>query len=532
MADIIALHNTTPRRLRFANKLGGMPCPSIAYINTDHLYHDFGEISLLLSTEAANPAKSSLYVCDSDIYSGRFPTTHYSVDERKLKELIGRSIDISKHFSNKAGLITRVSDFLESNAVEEVMFAIHRFPELFLQFEEEALEKRFSTDDWQEEKVKFRCELSKSPRIQEWVNKHLENNNTSYIDQRSEDISQLKQLIVEEIDVQARMVSEAIAENATSNYMKKRDFNYFKNAFLKDYFGTNDVAGATLNMTVLTNLEADFKVWSRDKQPLDIDCLEEHLKAQEPAIKAKFERWLIEKLGASINNAYFYHETPSGNVTKKELTLENVTKSMKRSLRGGENFHYGAGNVRAQVSNQFKKWRSIEEKGNILSSSEEFENAKKEINERFSCLIDDLLPFYKFQNGNPFGRSDEISRIISEYAGGRFSSLEESFNIDDDFPKDQIDCFIRDLKNAPTQYFEGKFKKEVLLSDFAAAVIPNDIAENESDIMEILKENNIPFVVYDPDIKRDRERKIKAIGEELNLTRKISEPQAQMSINK
>lgn len=522
MASIIALHNTSPRRLRFANKLGGMPCPSIAYINTDHLYEDFGDISLLFSADVANPAQSHLFVCDSDIYSSRFPTVNYTVDEQELGSILARSIEISNDFSSSGNLVTRVSDFLESNAVEEAGFGAHRFPELFLQFEEEVLKKRYSPKDWKEKKPRFRSDLSSRPRIKEWVNNHFKENQTTFFDRQSPAIDELKQLISEEIDELAQITADAISQNSTSNYSKNKDYNYFKKAFEKDYFGGKTAQEATLSMNLLASLESDYKQWSLTKNPLDVGQLEDYIRSQSDNVKVKFDKWLNDTLSPAITKAFFYHATPAGNYKKKELTLDNVVSSMKRALRGGENFNYGAGNVRAQVSNEFRSWRALESRSHILTSESEFEATKEEFKERLFELAEELEPFYKFEGGFGLSKTNDISDIIAEYAGGKISSLSEGFNLDDDFPREKIDDFIRDIKHAPTQYFEGKFKKEVLLSDFAAAVIPNDIVENANDIIDILKRNDIPYAVYDPEIPQDREEKIKAIGDKFKLTRHIS----------
>lgn len=531
MADIVAVHNTTPRRIRFANKLGGMPCPSIAYINTDHLYDSFGDITLICSPNMANPAQSSLYVCDSDIYSGRFPSIFHSIDEIDLKDILQRSIEISNLFSEKASLVTRIIDFLETNTVEEAIFSIHRFPELFIQFEEEVLGKKFDHSQWEKEIPRFQCDLSSRPKVQKWIRDHFKKTGATYIDAKSSDISELKTIISNEIDHLAKITSDAVAKKCTSNYMKNKDFDFFRKAFQKDYLGENDKKPA-LSIRTLTQLERDYQIWSREVDPLDIKGLEDYVKNQEDDVKARFERWMSETLEPSIKESFFYHETPSGNRVKKSLSLENVTKSMKRQLRGGENFHYGAGNVRAQVANSFRKWRSLESRAHLLSSEIEFEKTKKEFNKRYSDLIDELRPFYRFDGGNSFLQTDDISNILSEYAGGRGIALKEGFKVDEDFPAEKIDSFIEDLKNAPTQYFEGKFKREVLLSEYAGAAIPNDIAESAQDIIEILVRNNIPYEVYDPDTPGDRECKIKSLSNELNLSRAAQHPDSLLSPKK
>lgn len=521
MPSIVALHNITPSKLRFASKLGGLPCPSIAYINSDHLFDSFGDISFLCSKELANPASRSLYVCDSDIYSSRFPSLQYSVDEEELKAAASRASEISKMFSTSCNLISRMTDILESDSVNYLSLKFHQVPELFVQFQEEVLGKTFNPDDWPKEPKKYDLMISEDPRIQAWVNQKVEKTQSIQLDINDPDIERLKKLIIEVVDDYAQKTAQAVNSNLKGKFNRGRDYEYFKAQFMKDYFHEKDDGNFDLIFRILPQLEKDYRVWSRPFDPLSEYELVKYIRNQENDTKLQFESWVSERFGHAITDIHFNHETPSGNIKKKRLSLEALTSSMKAKMRGGENFNYGAGNIRAQVATYFTKWRSLESEAYRLTSEEDFEKTKSFYNDQLSELIEELFPYYRFQEGNKFMKHEDITEIISEYAGGRFKALEEGFDLSDDFPKENIDAFLGHIKHAPTQYFEGKFKRAVKLSEFSAAIIPDDLPENSKDIINLLESEGIPYSTYRRDDPDNRIEVIKKVSEEMGLSRKF-----------
>jgi hypothetical protein len=89
--EMIVHHNLTPEKLYGAEKLGGMPVPSMAISKTNAPLESFGDITLVGGKEMAVPSKTNL-AFKSDAYTKRKPEILYSMDtksEQNLKSMFG-----------------------------------------------------------------------------------------------------------------------------------------------------------------------------------------------------------------------------------------------------------------------------------------------------------------------------------------------------------------------------------------------------------------------------------------------------------
>lgn len=89
--EMIVTHNTSPGKLYGADKLGGMPVPSLAISKISNPLEGFGDITFVGGREMAIPSKGNP-VYKSDAYTKRRPTTDFTMDrksEGNLKNLFG-----------------------------------------------------------------------------------------------------------------------------------------------------------------------------------------------------------------------------------------------------------------------------------------------------------------------------------------------------------------------------------------------------------------------------------------------------------
>jgi hypothetical protein len=89
--EMIVHHNLPADKLYSAEKLGGMPVPSLAISKTNAPLEGFGEITLVGSKEMAIPSKTNP-VFKSDAYTKRKPQILYQMDtksEQNLKNVFG-----------------------------------------------------------------------------------------------------------------------------------------------------------------------------------------------------------------------------------------------------------------------------------------------------------------------------------------------------------------------------------------------------------------------------------------------------------
>jgi len=87
--EMLVLHNVSPEKLAAAEKLGGMPAPSLAISKTESPIKGFGDITLVGGKEMAIPSKTNP-AFKSDAYTKRSPEITYPLtykSEEKLKDL-------------------------------------------------------------------------------------------------------------------------------------------------------------------------------------------------------------------------------------------------------------------------------------------------------------------------------------------------------------------------------------------------------------------------------------------------------------
>ena len=87
--EMIVHHNLSPEKLYGAEKLGGMPVPSLAISKINEPLSSFGDITLIGGKEMAIPSKTNL-AFKSDAYTARKPQIIYDMDyksQNKLKDL-------------------------------------------------------------------------------------------------------------------------------------------------------------------------------------------------------------------------------------------------------------------------------------------------------------------------------------------------------------------------------------------------------------------------------------------------------------
>lgn len=196
--------------------------------------------------------------------------------------------------------------------------------------------------------------------------------------------------------------------------------------------------------------------------------------------------------------------TPQGNRRYKAHTLENVVRLMKQELQGGEGFNYGAGSVRAVVSNQFRSIKQIRDDRDRLVDATTMDAVKEEMNAELSELSEKMSKYLKHSTGNQFIDMDRVPEHLKESARRPMSDIAEEYYNDLPFElqKAAVDFMLK-LQNAPSEYFEAKIQRAVSLSEFTAALIPDTAPAK---VEEVLRLNGIDKIVrYSKSKGHDRE---------------------------
>lgn len=235
--------------------------------------------------------------------------------------------------------------------------------------------------------------------------------------------------------------------------------------------------------------------------------ISEYVWGKKGQITNKINEWLQTKLQKyDVRERIFQGFTYSGNRKYKAHNLENVVNILKKELRNGENFNYGAGSVRSVLTKKFRSIKDIKKQSGKLVKSEQeaesFNKFKEESNNALFDLAEKYKNNYTYDKDN-FGYADRFSEALIEGAKNRNipKALKEWGweNIDDYKP---IYDFFEKLANAPTEYFEAKIQRAVDLSEFSAAVVPNTISAKSR---KILEEKGIKVYEYsNPDQRKEQ----------------------------
>jgi hypothetical protein len=483
LRDLIVQHNISASKLLHTDRMGGLPVPSLAVTRKGAPMQSFGEITLLGSRNMVDPkgyAKTKVY--GADIYSPRYPSVEYKAARANLSrfnESLKKYADLTdaREISNddlereplralrKNGAV--MAQFLEKNGIEphiiksepnESMKMVLDNPDVFGPFMNE-------TNRWH---------LMEDKAFQDAV-----------------------------IGLQRKKFADALGED--DPYVQHFD----KLSDSQREGRARDAAEAIVELHKIDpeNMGPD-RVGSENAMRKQIE---------EMGLRDSFDEFVesaLEKIDPEerIFNGY----TNSGNRRYIPHTLENVVKILKKELRGGENWNYGVGSVRAHYTPEFRTIKQIQEHRDRIVSKEDFEKIKQEIDDEFQGLISELQPHHSASNR--FGFGDTVSMAMSDAAKmGIPRALHE--NGFDEVPtevQEEMRDFMNKLRNLPTEYFEAKILRDVSLAEFAGAVIPHNASDK---VRAILKKHGLPFAEYQKGDEAARRQAIADFAEKLDTDR-------------
>ena len=206
--------------------------------------------------------------------------------------------------------------------------------------------------------------------------------------------------------------------------------------------------------------------------------------------------------------------TPSGN--RKSLiqmsipyTLDNIVKTMtQKSTKGSEsNTFAGLAEIRANLAQNFKSIEAMHQNENNLITSEEMENLKQELNNKFYALVDEIAKYDKLNRY--FGSTEVVANALNETAKAKNISTEildneldyvDIKNVPEKTLQKAID-FLNSMKNIPTEYFEAKPQRAVGFNEVQKAIVPQNTSK---ELIDKLKSKGIPIEYYSTESERQQ----------------------------
>lgn len=120
--ELIVQHNLTAANLLKADKLGGLPVPSLAISKVGSPLENFGEITLIAPKNMANPSAVNP-VFRSDAYTPRFPVIDFQFDSKSSKNLDKMFADTLAKIPDGKSEIATVKDEWKDKAYSRVLKA-------------------------------------------------------------------------------------------------------------------------------------------------------------------------------------------------------------------------------------------------------------------------------------------------------------------------------------------------------------------------------------------------------------------------
>lgn len=512
MSRLAFVHNLTESDLLFADKwLGGLPCPSMAVVDTDIGLSGFGEITLVMEPNEFNLRRFPAYT--SDAYTARIPSAQFKVDETKLDTLYETIADFlpegvlknAKHqlhyrlTEECSGGLEEVSRGVRYNACAKLAFLRSQGIEVQIPYKKVDAPYAFLNDEklvlslkalqpivWGSEQAKEAAKL-----VSEYNDKRIERSN----------------------------VSSFIRKNLEKVFYVKPD---------------GSLNTESLKPLVFEEMNS-FLSTPEDGSRVDdyqlMNTVDELFKSRQ--LDAPFKAWVEEPIREAFHSPYFLERTKRGERVKRtEFNLHEVTRYLKKQENNSDSPVFsGAGAIRAELSVAMKSIKAIEAHRHMLTTKDDFTKTKEAMNALYASFPEKLAPYYRFDSSSYLYRDDCYDMIRAVARTGSTCVLDEGYALSD-IPEDllgEVQAFFDAIRRAKTEYFEVNVKDEVTFDQFKYAIVPDDLGDGAK---KILARHGLEVVTYSPEQGRSDALKIavKDCHFGKDLSRVVSREQPEVSL--
>nr|DAR38003.1 MAG TPA: nuclease [Caudoviricetes sp.] len=480
--DLIVTHNISADGIMHANKMGGLPLASVAVAKQINPLTNFGEVTLIGSRDYIDPkGVNKAKVFGSDIYSPRYPRVSYEYSSKDQKALFNRFEKSAKEIEDRA-FDYDFTQGLEDTGAKQAMLNSDAVKHQFLKEHNIPYEKAYR-------------DIPKSvhadyPSIQKAIKAGISEEDISSIESADKFEGLFREFIKDYIkDIEGRVSPSPLLKNVIVRAKQALDGDKYT---VRTFAESRVKEGLKLQESKKVLDQPETLSNMRKAVGEHNDAFRDYVNSIVETMPVKEKIW--NGTDGYGRNKYVAH------------TIENVVKKLKKDLRGGESFNYGMPNVRAAVTPKFKSIADIQANKYRIVSKEEFETAKNALEKEGDLLADKLgvstLDIYDVL----WNAVDENTSKAFGYAG--IKDTQEN--------RMAVDAFLNKLKALPTEYFEGKAKDITQFSNFAGAVVPDNLAKNAYDVLE---KSGVKIFTYDSTDPKSRIEAIKQATNQLDEER-------------
>lgn len=480
--DLIVTHNISADGIMHANKMGGLPLASVAVAKQSNPLTNFGEVTLIGSRDYIDPkGVNKAQVFGSDIYFPRYPRVSYEYSAKDKNVLFNRFEKAAKEVGD-GSFDYYFTQGLEDTGARQAMLDSDAVKYQFLK-EQNIPYKKAHQDIPKSVHADY-------PSIQKAIKAGISEEDISSIESADKFEGLFREFIKDYIkDIEGRVSPSPSLKNVIVRAKQALDgdkyaVRTFAESRVKEGLKLQESKKVLDSVETLSNMR---KAVSEHE-----NAFRDYVDSIVETIPVKEKIW--NGTDGHGRNKYVAH------------TIENVVKKLKKDLRGGESFNYGMPNVRAAVTPKFKSIADIQANKHRIVSKEEFEIAKNTLKKEGDLLANKLgvstLDIYDVL----WNAVDENTSKAFGYAGIR----------DTQENRMAVDTFLNKLKALPTEYFEGKAKDITQFSNFAGAVVPDNLAKNAYDVLE---KSGVKIFTYDSTDPKSRIEAIKQATNQLDEER-------------
>lgn len=480
--DLIVTHNIRADGIMHADKMGGLPLASVAVAKQSNPLTNFGEVTLIGSRNYIDPkGVNKAQVFGSDIYSPRYPRVSYEYSAKDKNVLFNRFEKAAKEVGD-GSFDYYFTQGLEDTGARQAMLDSDAVKYQFLK-EQNIPYKKAHQDIPKSVHADY-------PSIQKAIKAGISEEDISSIESVDKFEGLFREFIKDYIkDIEGRVSPSPSLKNVIVRAKQALDgdkyaVRTFAESRVKEGLKLQESKKVLDQPETLSNMR---KAVSEHN-----DAFRDYVDSIVETIPVKEKIW--NGTDGHGRNKYVAH------------TIENVVKKLKKDLRGGESFNYGMPNVRAAVTPKFKSIADIQANKHRIVSKEEFEIAKNTLKKEGDLLANKLgvstLDIYDVL----WNAVDENTSKAFGYAG--IKDTQEN--------RMAVDTFLNKLKALPTEYFEGKAKDITQFSNFAGAVVPDNLAKNAYDVLE---KSGVKIFTYDSTDPKSRIEAIKQATNQLDEER-------------
>jgi len=480
------IHNLSEENIKYAERSGGLPVPSIAVVPQGQAMTNMGEITLIGDRSLADPANVPVY--DSDAYSPTYPEPEYhKVRQSVAEKVLAEFQTIAREFEDHSSIRGIQQDAVEHGRAQSAMSKALGSDTIKVKFLRDI---GININPIMQKKKPYAV-FSHAPAWRKFVSDLGDNSDISY-----DDDVMMKRA--------GHAIKEALIEKSKRKYpelsQEDRDDLIIEPA-IKMYLD-EDGERATygrLHRMIASAREYGQTEVSTHKTWLAINRA---MKGHE----VEFQSWVESKIMPMFGEPFL-------TIGRKHYpyNLENIAEAMKGSVKATQDtIVFGEGKARAAAAHKITSITEMRNRAAWQIKPEESITKDREIAKKLmEEYRGEAIKYYRGMVSLSYGTSidtfaalDESMRVLSKWATGsrtpeRLRSLLNAGYFDTaKMPNSVIKLGVRAgtaMMEASVPYFEAKPQRIVRLEEFKGAVIPDNASD---ETRQILEKNNIPYKTY------------------------------------